>query len=258
VVVGDQIMCAPTAQLFNDIRTKLNDGWTAERDGTAAKGTTGTAGTATATGSSPGVNGTPGTILVTATVSGTDLSTRYQKGTRIKWLESGVEKFGTVKSVAYASSVTTITLFETSLSAGLITANPDNSLIWWSYEASPKGYPGWFPFNAAFTGVSAYPASVVNRYRVIGNHIWVSHEPSSTFTSNSGSKSLQGPVTAGSSMNNGGNWWYATDNNVALTAAGSVNAVNASTAINMYKDCSQAAWTTSGNWRAVFTINYEY
>lgn len=103
----------------------------------------------------------------TFTVSG-DLTAQYQKGTRLKFTQTTVKYFVVIGS-SFSSGTTTIT----------VTGGDDYSLAnasivepFYSYQASPQGYPTWFNYtptysadgSMTFTGVTTHIA----KFRIIG------------------------------------------------------------------------------------------
>lgn len=82
----------------------------------------------------------------TFTVAG-DQRTRYSKGTRIKLVQGANTKYGTVISSAYSTS-TTVTLAPNS---DYSIANAAIDAMYYSYQASPQGYPTYFNFTVTPT-----------------------------------------------------------------------------------------------------------
>lgn len=103
----------------------------------------------------------------TFTVTG-DRTAVFQKGTRLKWTQTTV-KYGVVVASSHAGGTTTVTIATTTdyvLTAAAISAN------YYSYEASPQGYPGWFNYAMSWTSTGTAPAfgtsTVTTRFAVVG------------------------------------------------------------------------------------------
>ncbi len=92
--------------------------------------------------------------------SATDLTARYAKGTKLKWSESSVVKFGVVSSSSFASSTTTVNLIPTS--DYLMVATADASSTFFSYAASPQQFPAWFNWIPTHTGWSVAANAAAN------------------------------------------------------------------------------------------------
>lgn len=102
-------------------------------------------------------------------VSG-DQTAKFQKGTRVKFTQTTV-KYGVVKSSSHSSGTTTVTLFandDYSLANATITAP------FFSYAASPQGYPGTFAYTPTIDGVTGSAGSfatsnLTGYFSVVGN-----------------------------------------------------------------------------------------
>ena len=131
----------------------------------------------------------------TFTVTG-DRTAVFQKGTRLKWTQTTV-KYGVVISSSHAAGTTTVTIATTTdyvLTAAAISAN------YYSYMASPEGYPNYFNFTPGWTSDGTPPA-IVNgtlegKFSMIGAtvHAWVEITMGSSTTFGTGNYSVPLPI----------------------------------------------------------------
>lgn len=181
-----------------------------------------------------------------------DLTPVYTKGTRIKFTNNSSTFYGVVQSSLFSGGVTTVTLI----------ANTDyainNSAItnpFYSYDASPQGYPTWFnTVVGAWVGFSANPVSLI-RFAVIGNMITLLIN-TGIGTSNNTSFSITLPVIAitsdlhvlGTGFDNGG------------YVQGCSPGYLSGNLLTLYKITDQGtnAWTASGNkgWSGQFSYQF--
>jgi hypothetical protein len=85
----------------------------------------------------------------TFTVAG-DVTTTYTKGTKLKWTQTTV-KYGVVLSSAYSAGtgLTTVTI---AVNTDYVVTTPTAiSANYYSYEASPVGFPGYFNYTPAWS-----------------------------------------------------------------------------------------------------------
>lgn len=107
----------------------------------------------------------------TFTIAGTDVTTKYTKGTRLKFTQTTV-KYAVVVSSSFSTD-TTVTI---AVNTDYTIANAAISANYYSYQANPQGYPGWFNYTTttAVTGGGAFtPNFRVQKFRVIGNECHV-------------------------------------------------------------------------------------
>ena len=79
----------------------------------------------------------------------TDLTTKYQKGTKIRYKDGGAFEYGVIGAATYSAPNTTVTLITNTdylMAAATIT---DTAI---SYQAMPQGFPGWFNWDPAPAG----------------------------------------------------------------------------------------------------------
>ena len=185
----------------------------------------------------------------TFTVAG-DVTAKYTPGTRIKLTQTTVKYFVVAKSV-FAAGTTTVTITGGS---DYTLANAAISANFHSYAPSPQGYPDWFNFAPATTGITG--AGGVARFRVVGRMVTI--VLSINGTSNATTKAITLPITP---ANIAGDQWVGhltvENNGISQTTPGEivVNANNATASI--FKDCAAAAWTGSGAWFAIGVAHYE-
>lgn len=94
----------------------------------------------------------------TFTVSG-DVTSKYQKGDRIKFTQTTV-KYGVIISVVYAAGTTTITI---AVNTDYTIANAAITLNYYSHQANPMGYPEYFLVTSASSFGSVARLSVVGK-----------------------------------------------------------------------------------------------
>jgi len=109
------------------------------------------------------------TANTTFTVSG-DVTAQFSKGTRIQVTDT-TTKYFVVTNATFSSGTTTVT----------ISGGSDYSLAatptarWYSYQANPQGYPGWFNYTPSWTAAGTAPAlgngTLVGRFHVVDRHV---------------------------------------------------------------------------------------
>jgi len=98
-------------------------------------------------------------------------TTKYTKGTRVKFTQTTV-KYGTVINSTYSAPNTTVTLApnnDFSITNAVISAN------YYSYQLNPQGYPGLFTYTPTVTADAGTPitVSVPSSFQVVGNVVFV-------------------------------------------------------------------------------------
>lgn len=177
------------------------------------------------------------------TISGSDLTTKYTKGTKVKWTQTTV-KYGVVASSSFASSTTTVTLIGNS---DYSIANAAISANYHSYEDNPQGYPDVFAYTpATITGFSGTPTAncyfkVVGRVCQLWFHV--------TGTSNATTLSFDAPVTCATHTQLFGiTAAIAVNNGTIQTAPARVQIASGASSVTAGKDWSvnNGNWTNSG------------
>ena len=192
----------------------------------------------------------------TYTVS-TDLTTKYHKGTKVRYKDGGSFEYGVIGAATYSSPNTTITLI-TNTDYAMAAATITDTAI--SYQTAPQGFPGWFNWAAAPTGFSAVPTNVNYRWTTQGRMITLAYSEAASGTSNATTFTATAPVVAATITNM---VWIAplgstVDNSVDQTTPGRCFILSASSTITLRKDMVNAAWTGSGGKRAAFILTYEF
>ncbi len=183
-------------------------------------------------------------------ITGVDRTGVFTKGTRIKATNNSSTFYGTVSSSSFSTD-TTVTLI----------ANSDysfnNSSItapYYSYQASPAGYPGYFNFTPTVTGFSSI-ANNKAQYYVTGNSITINYYADGT--NNATTFTFSVPVTPDYSQVGA---YFATarahDNGVLLANPAAVYCD--SQGLRLYKDFATTAWTASGVKSANFALTLRF
>lgn len=187
----------------------------------------------------------------TFTIAGVDLTTKYTPGTRVKFTQTTSKYFVVVSSTF--STDTTVTV---AVNTDYTIANAAITLPYFSYQASPQGYPGVFNYTPTFTGFSGTPTSV-GKYMIVGNAITV-HINNVASTSNSTSFSVTLPVA----VTNLSNYIIASNGQGQDNSAGVpvyCYAVFSSTSLVCQKTAgTDASWTGSGNKSVNVVITYQF
>lgn len=190
------------------------------------------------------------------TISGVDRTTTFTKGTRVKCTNNSTTFYGVVASSSFSTN-TTVTLVansDYSLANSAIT-NP-----FYSYQANPQGYPGWFNYTPTYTGFSANPTTGSSRFNIIGTRCLIQHSESVAGTSNATGFTFSLPVN--SSSTSGGNWSSSAqvqDSGTIQTNSGLIQFGTTSAVANVYKSWNATSWTSSGSKACQFgQIEYEF
>lgn len=191
----------------------------------------------------------------TFTVSG-DHALTFPKGTRIRYKDGGSYEYGVVGAVSYSNPTTTVTLItndDYAMAAATITD------FYYSYVASPVGYPTWFNYTPTYSGFSAVPSGT-ERFCVLGTEITLVIWNNSAGTSNATTFSLTAPVI---SANVASTLWmarlaYGEDNGAGSTGLDYARIANNSSQIDVYRANASTGWTNTGSKRAGFTLIYEF
>lgn len=178
-------------------------------------------------------------------VTGKNVTAKFSKGTRIK-LTQTTDKYFVVTSSSFSTD-TTVTLTG---GTNYTLANAAITSPYYSYQANPQGYPGWFNFTPTLTGGSAGPSSFDCKFNIIGNICNFYLQTTSDYTSNSASFTFTIPVSSVKLMH------YVPcgveDNGTFQTTPGALELGAGSNVVNIYKSFLSNGFTTSGAKR-VFT-----
>ncbi len=183
-----------------------------------------------------------------------DLTTKYQRGDRIKLTQTTVKYF-TVLKVAYGAS-TTVTVTggtDYTLANAVITDN------FYSKELSPQGYPDWFNYTPTWTGFSADPTVSFCKFSIQGSTCAVTMACSANGTSNATGMTITTPNSITSVGSFYWTAWFAVDNSVTLTTVTQVQTNDTASIIQFRKTPdSSTSWTASGAKRANCTISFQF
>ncbi len=172
-------------------------------------------------------------------VSGSDVTTRFTKGTRIKLTQTTVKYF-----VVTSSTFSTDTTINITGGSDYTLANAAISVNYYSYMANPRGYPGWFAFTPSLTGFSGTPTVNVARFMVIGNTCFIKLD--ATGTSNATTAGFTAPISTTSQTNNDMIAQGVTNNTVSVAQPGDAYLSGAGTTWAVFRDSTGTAWTNTG------------
>lgn len=99
-------------------------------------------------------------------VSGVNVTAKYPKGTRIKFTQSTV-KYGVVVSSAFSTD-TTVTI---AVNTDYTIANASITANYYSYAASPQGYPTFFNYTPTLTGITVGSGTVSGKFCYTGGTV---------------------------------------------------------------------------------------
>jgi hypothetical protein len=191
----------------------------------------------------------------TFTVTG-DVTSTYIPGMKLQCTQT-TAKYFYVASSSYSSPNTTVTITggsDYTLANATIT-NPQYSRI-----AYPSSFPHWFNFVPTWSGFT--PAGVgpagVYRFKCVERMVFLNFLPTGLGTSNSGTFTFTVPITP---ANIASSSWLTPmqvfDAGSAQAIAGEVKIDANTLTANAYKDCSGAAFTTTGGKAIRGNILYE-
>ena len=188
------------------------------------------------------------------TITGSDRTATFTPGTRVKATNNSTTYYGVVDHASYSGGNTTVTLVANSDYA---LANSAITAPYYSYQANPQGYPGWFSYSPTWTGFSSNPSSVVARFSMVGTTVTVTIHCGGGGTSNSTSTAVSLPTSGAQNVFAG--FIDAYDNGSHVTNPGvAVIDAQGSTTLDLYTSTGHAAWTSSGSKAANFSLTYEH
>lgn len=175
-----------------------------------------------------------------------DATTWLFPGVKIKWKESGTQKYGVVATSSFAGGTTTVNLIGTT--DYVMAASPDAGTANHSPNASPQGFPVSFAYTPTITGYSANPTNTAYQWRTNGRTITITIAETTNGTSNATTKTYTLPtnVTARTLTNQSWIGQSQITNNGSTTGA-NVRIASAATTISAFASFSGGAWTASGN-----------
>jgi len=188
----------------------------------------------------------------TLTITG-DVTARFPVGTKIK-LTQTTPKYFYVVSAVYGAPNTTLTLTggsDYSLANAAITSP------YYSYQATPQGFPQWFNWSAVMTGFSADPGSAIYRFQLIGPTAFLVIDQGTNGTSNSTDFTITLPITSIATLNQSGAIGLAVDNSTIKTTACRWNIGGSAVVMTLYTDMATGAWTNANGKRARLECFYK-
>jgi hypothetical protein len=187
-------------------------------------------------------------------IVGIDARAQFPVGTKVKYNDGAVD-YGTVISTSFASD-TTVNLAPNS---DYTIANATLTDCYYSYAATPQGFPHWFNWTPTLTGWSAAPTQAVYRFTVVGRMCWCSVQQYNTGTSNTTGVNITLPIAATTTTYNewGTAMELAEDNGAILTGASRAVVASGGTSINCYTNMAAGTWTASGSKLVRFMLGYE-
>ena len=187
------------------------------------------------------VSGIVGTITVP---SGAD--TRYAVGDWVFLTQAATDKiFQIVRVQSTSIKVTGGTTYTLT--------NDAISNIYHSKWVNPVGAPATFAYTTSYTGFSANP-TMTTIFRLVGNRCKLDHIPGTAGTSNAGTMTVTAPLAAKYTFVYKAN---RIRNNSAFIDTGVVTTTADSTVLNVFRDIVGTAFTSSGEKRADFSLDYE-
>lgn len=189
----------------------------------------------------------------TFTVPG-DQRAKYQKGTRIKLTQGALVKYFVVINSTFGAN-TTVTITG---GTDYTLANSAISENFYSYQASPQGYPAAFTFTPTYTGFSVNPTGGVMRFSVHGRKVHIFRRGGTFGTSNATGFTIGVPITAATTPDfQVGGMAFVIDNGGAQASPARMYIQAGTSTITLEKTYASGAWTASGSKDAEFN-NFTY
>lgn len=192
------------------------------------------------------------------TISGVDLTSVFQKGTRLRFKQDA----GTyVYAVVTSSSFSTNTTVNIAVNTDYVIANETITANDYSYQLGPQGYPDWFNFTLVWkTGFSSDPTVDFSRFRLNGRTCEMVMECSGNGTSDSTRVEINLPITPVRTFATSIKAGYGVDNGTVQTGTlGMYINTGSGGYIQLSKTGGQnfTNWTASGSKSANIEISYE-
>lgn len=188
----------------------------------------------------------------TFTISGVDRTAIYTPGTKLKFTQTSA-KYAVVLSSAFSTN-TTVTI---AVNTDYVIANAAITAPFYSYDANPQGYPGWFAYSPTITGFTSAPATPNARFSIQGRTCFIKMR-TGLATSNATGFTITSPATAKNGSGDvAGGMAQVTDNGTQQTGPGNVYILENTAVINIEKNTGGGAFTSSGNKGANFIFSYE-
>lgn len=175
-------------------------------------------------------------------ITGTDLTTRFTKGTRIKFTQTTAKYF-----VVVSSSFSTDTTVTVAVNTDYTIANAAITSPYYSYQLSPAGYPNWFTFSPTFGGFSVNPSGGMGmKYRIEGNTCYFKMHYTSDGTSNATTFTITIPVAAAQALYVVGQGFAKDGGSNVTPTYGHLETTASSATVDVRKTLYQGSWTGSG------------
>lgn len=172
-------------------------------------------------------------------------------GTKLRWQESAVQKYGVVATATFGAGTTTVTLAPTS--DFVMAATPDGGTQQYSY-GKPVDFPTSFTWVPTNTGFSANPNNTGSFWAVSDGLVTITYFCFTNGTSNATTYTITNlPIPQKASQGS-----VATGNGVDSGAATAVAGTISGTTLTLVKGSvgSSSPWTASGAKSADITMSY--
>lgn len=182
-----------------------------------------------------------------------DLTAIFSPGTRVKYTDTGGTDYGVVASSSHAGGTTTVNLApntDYAMASGAISGT------FYSYDANPQGYPGWFNYAETWSGFSSAPSGGHAMFSVNGRVCHLNISRTSHGTSNSTSSAVTVPI-APAVTQSGVPSGSVVDNGTTGTNIGVINFTASNTTANLYDTPDQGGWTASGQKNSFISVFYQ-
>lgn len=180
----------------------------------------------------------------TFTIAGVDRTAVYTKGTRLKFTQT-TEKYAVVLSSSFSTN-TTVTI---QVNTDYTIANATITSPYYSYQANPQGYPGWFAIAPTWAGFITPPSGTSCRVNIIGKaaHLELF---AGVGTSDATTFSVTVPFAVASYYNGDfvGNVKIGVNAGTNVLTYLTVDTITATTTkLDLYTSLALGGWTSSGN-----------
>lgn len=184
-------------------------------------------------------------------ISGSDKTTTFTKGTRIK-LTQTTDKFFVVTSSTFSTDTTVNITGGTDYTL----ANAAITSPYYSYQLSPQGYPNLFNWSPTIVGFSSNPTNSIYLFGVNGDTCQLYIRQATAGTSNATNFTISLPITAQTLSNQ---VWIALcqTKDAGVTQAGDCYVVSAGTVLNVEKSVGSANFTNSGD-KSLPSLDFRY
>ena len=181
----------------------------------------------------------------------TDLTAKYQVGTKLKLTQTSVKYFH-VESSSYSDPDTTVTVIT---QTDYTLANAAITSPFYSYQDNPEGFPAAFAYTPTITGYSTDPTSASYRFSITGRTVLLRMNEGANGTSDATTKTYTLPIAR--SVTTNAEWWAyifgVVDNGASLSQG--VCFVSGGGLLDARPLLSGGTWTASGNCRAFGNSN---